>query len=97
VTIQDFSYTPSTVNVKVGATVVWTNSGPSVHTTVSDAGMWNSGPINPPGGSGMYGSSGTAAGTFQFTFSQAGTFRYHCSIHPPSVYPQFVGAIVVSP
>jgi plastocyanin len=96
VTIQDFSFTPSTVNIKVGTAVTWTNSGPSTHTTVSDDGMWNSGALNPPGGGGMY-SSGSAAGTFQFTFSQAGTFRYHCSIHPPSMYPQFVGTVVVTP
>jgi len=97
VTIQDFSYSPANVNVKMGATVLWTNSGPSTHTTVSDDGLWNSGPLNPPGGSSMYGGAGTMAGTFQFTFSQAGTFHYHCSIHPPSMYPQFVGTVVVRP
>lgn len=97
VTIQDFTYTPSSVNVKVGQAVMWTNSGPSTHTTVSDDNLWNSGPLSPPGGSGMYGGAGNAAGTFQFTFNQAGTFHYHCSIHPPSIYPQFVGTVVVSP
>lgn len=97
VTIQDFSFTPSSVNVKVGETVTWTNSGPSTHTTVSDDNLWSSGPLNPPGSSSIYGGAGNAAGTFQFTFNQAGTFHYHCNLHPPSIYPQFVGTVVVSP
>jgi plastocyanin len=96
VAIQDFTYSPATVNVKVGATVVWTNGGPSAHTTVSDDGTWSSGSLNPPNGGGMYGGANSPAGTFQFTFNQAGTFRYHCSIHPPSAYPGFTGAVVVS-
>jgi hypothetical protein len=26
-----------------------------------------------------------------------GTFGYHCAIHPPSMYPSFVGSVVVTP
>src|SRR3954470_19108135 len=50
VTIQDFSYAPAAVTIKVGSTVQWTNKGPSAHTTVSDAGAWNSGVLTSPGG-----------------------------------------------
>ncbi|HTK41465.1 MAG TPA: plastocyanin/azurin family copper-binding protein [Gemmatimonadales bacterium] len=84
VTIQNFTFTPANVTVKVGSTVRWTNNDPIAHTTTSDMGVWDSGPLNPSGG------------TFQMTFSSTGTFPYHCSIHPPSVYPGFVGTITVT-
>jgi plastocyanin len=49
-------------------------------------------PANPGGGtkemdSGTISGSG---GTYQHTFATAGTFAYHCSIHPP-----MTGAVVV--
>lgn len=83
VTIQDFTFTPASVSIKVGAAVRWTNHGPSVHTTTSDGGVWDSGqlPVN---------------GTFQMTFTKAGTYGYHCTNHPPSVYPRFTGTVVVT-
>jgi plastocyanin len=84
VSIRDFTFTPASVTVKVGTTVRWTNNGPSAHTTTSDMGAWDSGVLSPN------------AGTFEMTFSTTGTFPYHCSIHPPSVYPGFVGTITVT-
>jgi plastocyanin len=96
VTIQDFTFSPASVSIKVGATVRWTNRGPSAHTTTSDNGVWDSGQLNPPSSGGSYGGGGTA-GTFQTTFSKAGTYGYHCSIHPPSMYPGFTGTVVVTP
>jgi plastocyanin len=96
VAIQDFTFSPSTVTLKVGTTVRWTNNGPSAHTTTSDAGAWNSGTLSPPSGGGGYG-GGSAGATFDFTFMQPGTFGYHCSIHPPSAYPGFVGTVTVNP
>jgi len=84
VSIRDFSFTPSAMSVKVGTTVTWTNNGPSAHTTTSDGGAWDSGTLG-------------AGGTFQHTFMQTGTFGYHCSIHPPSIYPGFVGTVTVTP
>lgn len=96
VTIQDFSFSPAAETVKVGAMVRWVNHGPSAHTTVSDAGLWNSGTLNAPSGGGIYG-GGTAGGSFQHTFPQAGTFPYHCQLHPPSMYPGFTGTITVTP
>lgn len=95
VTIQDFSFSPETVTVKVGQMVEWDNHGPSGHTATSDSsGVFNSGTLSAPGG-GAYG--GTAGGSFQHTFNQAGTFAYHCSLHPPSAYPNFRGVVVVTP
>lgn len=98
VSIQDFTFSPASVTIKAGATVRWTNNGPSAHTTTSDAGAWGSGTLSPPaGGGGGYGSGGTAGGTFDFTFTQPGTYSYHCSLHPPSSYPGFTGTITVTP
>ncbi len=100
VTIQDFSFMPDTVRIAAGKTVYWTNKGPSAHTTVSDAGLWNSGTLNAPSSSGGSGYSVTdraAGGSFTLTFKSPGTYSYHCSIHPPSLYPHFVGTIIVTP
>jgi len=69
VTIMDFAFAPATLTVAPGTTVTWTNQGPTVHTATSDTGVWDSHTLK-------------AGGTFSFTFKQAGTYSYHCSIHP---------------
>jgi plastocyanin len=98
VTIQDFTFSPASLTIKAGTSVRWTNNGPSAHTTVSDMGVWTSGVLSPPGGGGgMYGGGGSAGGTFDFTFMQPGTFPYHCALHPPSLYPGFIGTVTVTP
>ena len=82
ITIADFSFTPVSTTVPVGTTVTWTNNGPSLHTTTSDATGWDSGNLN-------------ATQTFSHQFTTAGTFTYHCTLHPPSQYPCFTGTINV--
>ncbi|TMG71349.1 MAG: hypothetical protein E6H81_03905 [Chloroflexi bacterium] len=69
VTIQNFSFSPTPITVRVGDTVRWTNSDPVGHTSTSDTGIWNTGTL----GTGASGS---------FTFTTAGTFAYHCTVHP---------------
>jgi len=96
VTIQDFSFSPAAVTVKVGTTVKWTNNGPSAHTATSNTGNWDSGQVSGPTSGGGYG-GGSAGGTYQHTFMAAGTYDYHCSNHPPSLYPGFTGTITVTP
>jgi len=97
VTIQDFTFSPANVTVKMGSTVKWTNNGPSSHTTTSDTGVWDSMALNAPTSGGGYGGGGgSAGGTFQFTFTQAGTYGYHCTLHPPSAYPGFTGSVTVT-
>ena len=90
VTIQDFSFSPATLSVKVGSTIQWTNKGPSPHTATSDIGIWDSGQLSPPLGSNSLG------GSYRFTFTTTGIFHYHCSIHPPSRFPSFRGTITVT-
>jgi plastocyanin len=69
VAIADFQFTPPSVTVKVGGTVTWTNNGPSTHTVTADDGSFDSGNLN-------------AGKTFSHTFQTAGTFSYHCTVHP---------------
>ncbi len=70
ISISGMSFTPTATNVKVGSTVTWTNRDPIAHTVTSNNGAFtSSGNIAP----------GT---TYSVTFATAGSFSYHCSIHP---------------
>ena len=65
-----FAFSPKTLKITVGTTVVWKNTTQVDHTATSNDGKtFNSGIIAP-------------GGTFKFTFKKAGTFAYHCQIHP---------------
>lgn len=68
VTIQNSAFNPPTTPIRVGDKVTWTNRDAFSHTSTSDTGAWDSSVI-------------TAGGSFSFTFTSAGTFAYHCSIH----------------
>jgi plastocyanin len=96
VTIQDFSFRPSTLTVKAGTTVTWTNSGPSAHAVTSDTMVFQSAALAGPTESNPYGGGARSGMSFQFTFNTSGTYAYHCSLHPPSSYPGFTGTIVVT-
>jgi plastocyanin len=82
VIIKDFAFEPTAVTIKAGTSVTWVNCAEPdepAHTATADGGTWNS-PLLPPGAS------------FTHTFSQAGTFPYHCEPHP-----FMAGSIVVEP
>lgn len=70
ISIIGFSFSPANITVKVGATLTWTNMDSAPHTVTSD--------------DGRFASSGNLStnDTYRLTFSEAGTFPYHCSIHP---------------
>jgi len=68
VSISDSSYSPQTITVQQGATIMWTNNGNMPHTVTADNNSFNSGTINP-------------GGTFSYTFNTPGTFSYHCNFH----------------
>lgn len=70
VEIEDFAYTPSTITVKKGTTVTWTNKDAMVHTVTSDS------------GSQMDSGNMSEGDTYSVTFDEAGTFTYHCVPHP---------------
>ncbi len=67
INIKEYSFSPSTLTVKAGTTVTWTNNDPSPHNIKSSA--FKSPDIDP-------------GGTFKFTFDTPGTFNYNCGIHP---------------
>jgi YVTN family beta-propeller protein len=67
--MNKFAFVPATLTISVGQSVSWTNADPIDHTTTSDTGVWDSGRL----GNGE---------TFSTTFSQPGTYSYHCSVHP---------------
>lgn len=68
VAIVDFAFNPTTLSVKAGTSVTWTNTGSAAHTVTADDGSFDSGTV-----------SGGA--TFTQAFATAGTFTYHCKIH----------------
>lgn len=74
VTIQGFAFTPADITVKTGATVTWTNQDTTGHTVMETDGQ--DGPNSPQLSKGQ---------SYSFTFKKAGTYHYHCSIHPDMV------------
>jgi plastocyanin len=95
VSVVEYSFSPSTVTVKVGSTVQWTNNGQLTHNVTADDASWSSGNLTGASGGGGYG-GGTSGAAFSQVFSQVGTFTYHCSLHPPANYPGFVGTVIVT-
>jgi plastocyanin len=76
-TLGSRAFMPDQLEVVAGTTVTWTNTDSVAHTSTSDVSGWNSGTIAP-------------RGQFSTVFQTAGTFSYHCSIHPG-----MVGTVVV--
>ena len=70
--IQGMAFSPATLTVAVGTTVKWTNKDGVAHTVTSDTGLFDSQNVN-------------ANGVFSYMFMTAGTFNYHCTIHPTMV------------
>ena len=68
VTIDNFTFTPAELKLKVGDTVTWTNHDDIPHTVVS-AGKFRSKTMDTDG-------------SFSFTFTAAGDYKYFCSLHP---------------
>src|SRR5262249_44933783 len=70
VAMQDFVFAPDSLIVSPGTTVRWTNQAQFAHTSTedSDPPLWDSGLLNP-------------GESFTFTFTDAGTFSYHCTPH----------------
>ena len=68
--IADFAFTQSSVTVRVGTRVTWTNRKPAIqHTVTADDGSFGSAQLS-------------AGASFSHVFTTAGTYAYHCSIHP---------------
>ena len=72
VTIQNFAYSPSNIQVSVGTTVTWTNQDSAPHTVTFKNGMKDSGWLRQ-------------GQSFSYTFTTPGTFDYYCTVHPTMV------------
>jgi plastocyanin len=68
ITIDNFTFAPQELTLKVGDSVTWTNHDDIPHTIVS-AGKFRSKTLDTDG-------------TFSFTFTTAGDYKYFCSLHP---------------
>jgi len=68
ITIDNFTFTPAELKMKVGDTVTWTNHDDIPHTVVS-AGKFRSKTMDTDN-------------TYSFTFTSAGDYKYFCSLHP---------------
>lgn len=69
IAIESFAFQPSALSVQTGDTVEWTNLDTVGHTVTADDGAFASGTM-------------TNGGTYAHTFTGAGSFLYHCTIHP---------------
>lgn len=75
VAIKDFAFTPAKITVKKGTTVTWTNEDSMGHNVVADD-TANSGGL--PSSSELL----SQGEQFTHTFTEVGTFAYHCAPHP---------------
>lgn len=73
VTISNFAFSPSTIKVKKGSTVTWTNNDSAGHTVTSD---------DNSAVSGLDSELIAQGKTFSFTFDKVGVYSYHCTPHP---------------
>jgi plastocyanin len=68
VMIDNFTFEPVQLTVKVGTTVTWKNRDDIPHTVVS-AGKFRSKTLDTDD-------------SYSFTFTAAGDYKYFCSLHP---------------
>lgn len=69
IAIINFAFSPPTLTINKGDTVVWTNQDSASHRILSDSGTEIDSVVLSTGA------------TYTHTFNSAGTFDYHCSIH----------------
>jgi plastocyanin len=67
------SYSPNPAMMRVGQTVAWKNTDSTAHDATQDASRFATGTVN------------AGATSAPMTMSTAGTFTYHCTIHPGMV------------
>lgn len=77
VTIDNFSFGPMELTVPVGTQVTWVNKDDVPHVVMSVDKIFKSKALDTDD-------------KFSFTFQQAGTYEYFCSVHP-----KMTGKIIV--
>ncbi len=68
VLISGMQFGTTSLAVKAGTTVTWTNNDHMTHTVTADDGSFTSGDLN-------------YRDTYSHTFSNVGTYNYHCKYH----------------
>ncbi len=68
VAIVDYGFEAPMIEVSVGTTVTWTNTGGVIHTTTSTDGLWDSTLLR-------------TGESFSYTFTAPGTYAYQCALH----------------
>jgi plastocyanin len=68
--IDNFQFTPPTLEVKAGTRVAWVNDDDVPHLIASSTGKFKSSQLLDTGG------------RFELTLAKAGTYPYFCSLHP---------------
>ncbi len=79
VTIKSFAFNPAAITVPAGTVITWTNKDSARHAVTLDNGAVTSDALS-------------TGATYSQTFTSAGTFAYHCSIHP-----SMKGSVTVTP
>jgi plastocyanin len=69
IAIDNFSFTPREITVASGTTITWVNRDDVPHTVVSTDKKFKSKAMDTDE-------------QFSFTFTDAGTYSYFCSVHP---------------
>lgn len=86
IAVVEFAYDPAALEVAPGTTVTWTNEDDILHTVTSGEGPEQGVPgvseddaARPDGL--FEGPLEDRGAAFSFTFTEVGTFVYHCAIH----------------
>jgi plastocyanin len=79
VKIDNFTFAPARLTVETGTTVTWRNEDDIPHRVASATLLFKSRALDTDD-------------SFSFTFNEAGTYKYFCSLHP-----RMTGMIVVEP
>lgn len=92
---NSLAFTPATVRVRVGQTVVWRNMSDIMHTVTADASQAQvAASVRLPEGASPFDSGTMEPGTsFSHRFTVAGEYRYFCTPHERA---GMVGAVIVT-
>jgi plastocyanin len=77
---KKLSFDPSKLEVPVGSTLLLANVGGKPHTITADDGSFDSGIVNPGAEGGRF-----AGNNATITLNKAGSFPFHCEIHPAAM------------
>jgi len=80
VSIENFAFSPQTIEIAAGDTVTWTNNDSTSHTATQS-----------PSGSGFQSGTLAPGASFSQTFDTPGTYDYFCEFHA-----NMTGTVVVS-